>query len=256
MSRGQPRSTGFLAPLLGFVALCAAAAILEGLIRCDIIRRFIIPLPSDILASFGRIIMEEDILNRFLLTALEGIAAAILLTVMGVPLGLLLYRNLLLRQAIEGWVPAFAAAPLILAYPLFLVIFGRSSLTIIMLGFASGVAPVILKTLEGLTGTRQVYLNVGRSLNVRPWEQFFLIQMPAALPTIFVGLRLGVIFALINIVGLEFLINLGGLGQLINELAERYDLPATYAAIFFVVLISVGLFVALDGIEKWLKPGT
>jgi ABC-type nitrate/sulfonate/bicarbonate transport system permease component len=52
-----------------------------------------------------------------------------------------------------------------------------------------------------------------------------------------VGLRLGLIFALINIVGVEFLINFGGLGHLINELAERYDLPGTYAAICFVVLV-------------------
>ena len=41
---------------------------------------------------------------------------------------------------------------------------------------------------------------------------------------------------MINIVGVEFLINFGGLGQLINELAERYDLPGTYGAICFVVL--------------------
>ena len=52
-------------------------------------------------------------------------------------------------------------------------------------------------------------------------------------------MRLGLIFAMINIVGVEFLINFGGLGQLINELAERYDLPGTYAAICFVVLVSV-----------------
>jgi NitT/TauT family transport system permease protein len=62
---------------------------------------------------------------------------------------------------------------------------------------------------------------------------------PPALPAIFVGIRLGLIFALINVVGVEFLINFGGLGQLINELAERYDLPGTYAAICFVVLVSV-----------------
>ena len=52
-----------------------------------------------------------------------------------------------------------------------------------------------------------------------------MILLPAALPAIFVGLRLGLVFAMINIVGVEFLINFGGLGQLINELAERYDLP-------------------------------
>jgi NitT/TauT family transport system permease protein len=70
---------------------------------------------------------------------------------------------------------------------------------------------------------------------------------------VFVGLRLGLIFALINIVGVEFLINLGGLGQLINDLAERYDLPGTWAAICFVVLVSVLFFQVLEGGERWLR---
>ena len=47
---------------------------------------------------------------------------------------------------------------------------------------------------------------------------------------------------MINIVGVEFLINFGGLGQLINELAERYDLPGTYGAICFVILASIVFF--------------
>ncbi len=67
-------------------------------------------------------------------------------------------------------------------------------------------------------------------------------------------MRLGMIFALINIVGVEFLINFGGLGQLINDLAERYDLPGTYAAICFVILVSVCFFFVTDRIEKWLRP--
>ena len=79
-------------------------------------------------------------------------------------------------------------------------------------------------------------------------------MLPAALPTIFTGIRLGLIFALINVVGVEFLINYGGLGQLINDLAERYDLPGTYAAICFVILVSVVFFLALERIERWLRP--
>src|SRR5665647_2224913 len=75
---------------------------------------------------------------------------------------------------------------------------------------------------------------------------------PRRMPTIFVGIRLGLIFALINVVGVEFLINFGGLGQLINELAERYDLPGTYAAICFVVLVSVLFFMVLEKAERWL----
>jgi NitT/TauT family transport system permease protein len=142
----------------------------------------------------------------------------------------------------------------VLAYPLFLVIFGRSALTIIMLAFLSGLPPVILKTVEGLSTTRRVLIDVGRSFKLTPSQQFWKIFLPSALPTIFVGVRLGLIFALINVVGVEFLINFGGLGQLINELAERYDLPGTYATICFVILVSVVFFVATERVERWLRP--
>jgi NitT/TauT family transport system permease protein len=134
------------------------------------------------------------------------------------------------------------------------VIFGRSATTIVMMGFTAGLAPTMLKTLEGLSGTRRVLINVGRSLNLSQSQLFWKILFPAALPTIFLGLRLGLIFALINIVGVEFLINFGGLGQLINELAERYDLAGTYASICFVILVSVCVFILTERLERWLRP--
>jgi ABC-type nitrate/sulfonate/bicarbonate transport system permease component len=67
-------------------------------------------------------------------------------------------------------------------------------------------------------------------------------------------MRLGLIFALINIGGIEYLINFGGLGQLINELSDRFDLPGTYAAILFVILISIIVFVLTERLERWLRP--
>jgi NitT/TauT family transport system permease protein len=139
-------------------------------------------------------------------------------------------------------------------YPLFLVIFGRSTTTIVMIGFVAGLAPVILKTVDGLSGTRKVLIDVGRSFKLSRSQQFWKVLLPAALPAVFVGLKLGLIFAMINIVGVEFLINFGGLGQLINELAERYDLPGTYGAILFVILASVLFFALLERIERWLRP--
>ena len=58
------------------------------------------------------------------------------------------------RRATETWIAAIASAPTVLMYPLFLVIFGRSAWTIIMMGFVAGLPPVILKTIEGLVTTR------------------------------------------------------------------------------------------------------
>jgi NitT/TauT family transport system permease protein len=240
-------------PVIGFAAFVLILAAVEVLIRVDAINRFIVPMPSDIVKSFERVILEEDIPNRFLLTAFECLSAGLLLTFVGIALGVLLHRVNLLRRACETWVAAMASAPLVLMYPLFLVIFGRSALTIIMMAFVAGLAPVILKTIEGLAGTRRVLINVGRSFKLTPTQQFWKILFPSALPAIFVGVRLGLIFALINVVGVEFLINFGGLGQLINELAERYDLPGTYAAICFVILVSILFFMATERAERWLR---
>jgi NitT/TauT family transport system permease protein len=250
----RPWSARLRAPALGLGTLLLAIVIVQVLIEAGRINRFIVPLPTQIAQSFGRVIVEENVLGRFLLTAGEALAAGVLLTVVGIGIGVLLHRFRLLRLACETWVAALASAPTVLMYPLFLVIFGRSALTIVMIGFVAALPPVILKTLEGLAGTRRVLIDVGRSFKLTPAQQFWKILIPAALPNMLVGIRLGLIFALINIVGVEFLINFGGLGQLINELAERYDLPGTYAAICFVILVSVCFFAVTGWVERWLRP--
>jgi NitT/TauT family transport system permease protein len=242
-----------LPPALGLVTFAAAILAVEVLIRAGLINRFIVPLPSEVAMAFGRVIVEEDVAGRFRLTFVEAFTAGLMITLVGVGIGFLLFRVDILRRATETWVAALASAPTVLMYPLFLVIFGRSAWTIIMMGFVAGLPPVILKTIEGLASTRRVLVDVGRSFKLSGSQLFVKILFPAALPTIFVGVRLGLIFTLINVVGVEFLINFGGLGQLINDLAERYDLPGTYAAICFVILVSVVFFVMAEWIQRWLR---
>ena len=242
--------------LVGFGTLVAAIGLMQALVQFGILNRFIVPPPSDVFLAFERVIVEEHILDRFLLTMQECVSAAALLAVFGISIGTLLYKVNILRQATETWVAAAASAPTVLMYPLFMVIFGRSATTIIMMGFVAGLPAVILKTIEGLSGTKRVLMNVGRTFKLTPWQMFWKIQFPSALPTIFTGFKLGLIFALINVVGVEFLINFGGLGQLINDLAERYDLAGTYAAICFVILVSVCFFVVVEWFERWLTRST
>jgi ABC-type nitrate/sulfonate/bicarbonate transport system permease component len=256
MSAGATIRREAVPVVFGVACLLVLVALIEVLIRAGWINPFIVPKPTDIVMSFERIIMEENILPRFFLTCGEALMASLMLSVAGISIGVLLHKSRIARLATETWVAAVASAPLVLMYPLFLVIFGRSAWTIIMIAFVSALPPVILKTLEGLSGTRPVLINVGRSFKLTPSQLYWKILFPSALPTIFVGVRLGMIFALINIVGVEFLINFGGLGQLVNELAERYDLPGTYAAICFVILVSVLFFIGTERIERWLRPGT
>ena len=250
-SLGQNRA---LPILLGASTLIGAFVALELLLRYGVVNKYVVPLPSQVLMSLERIVVEENILGRMRETAWEMFVSCIAVIILGVPLGALLYRWRPLRRAVLDWVAAMAAAPLVLAFPLFLVMFGRSATTVIVMSVITGLAPIIIKTTEGLLGVRPVLINVGRSLKMTDAQMFRMILLPAALPTIFSGIRLSWTFVLISVVGIEFLINLGGLGQLINDLAERYDLPGTYGAIGFVILVSVIFFMLLERVETWLRP--
>jgi ABC-type nitrate/sulfonate/bicarbonate transport system permease component len=243
-----------LAPIaLGLGTLLAIAALLEVLIGIDAIDRYLMPPPSEVFSAFGRLFSDENIVSRFLVTAGETLAAGLLLAIFGVGCGALLFRFVQLRRAYETWIAAFAAAPIVLSYPLFLVMTGRGSATVVLVASLAALPAVILKTLEGFSQTPSVYVLVGKSLNASRRKIFSKILFPAALPSIFVGLRLGLLFAMLNIVGVEFLINTGGLGQLVNELSERYDLAATYAAILCVVLVSVLFFMATEWLERRMR---
>ena len=128
--------------VLGLGSIAGAhPGLVEMLIRLGLINRFIVPMPSEIFLAFPRIVAEEHVLSRFLLTVAEAFSASILVTVFGVAGGVLLHRSACCGQATETWVAAVAAAPLVLIYPLYLVIFGRNATTIVMMGFTAGVAP-------------------------------------------------------------------------------------------------------------------
>ena len=137
----------WLPAALGIGSIALVIAFIEALIRLGLINRFIVPMPSEIFLAFPRIVVEENVLSRFTLTISEALSASVLVAIFGIAGGVLLHHFKLLRQATETWVAAIAAAPLVLIYPLYLVIFGRSATTIVMMGFTAGVAPTVLKTL-------------------------------------------------------------------------------------------------------------
>ena len=95
--------------LIGVAALLVALLIMELLVQFNFVSRFIVPPPSEIIGSFGRVIVEEHVFSRFLLTLGECLTAGVMLTVFGIAGGVLMHRIKILQQACETWVAAMAA---------------------------------------------------------------------------------------------------------------------------------------------------
>ena len=108
-----PAAVGLACTVLFFVAI-------EALVHSGAVNRFIVPPPSEVLGSFYRVVTEEHVFSRFLLTAGECLTAGVMLTVFGIAGGVLMHRFKLLQDACETWVAAMASAPVVLMYPLFL----------------------------------------------------------------------------------------------------------------------------------------
>ncbi len=241
-------------PLLLAATIVALGLAWQGAAAVGWLDTAIVPPPDEILSSLPLLVVEEDLVRRFATTFLEAFAAAALAIAVGVPLGLLLHRSRLAGRAFEPWVAALAAAPLVLLYPLFLVLVGRNLGTIVLMGAVAGLPAMVLKTKEGFDRTRPVLLHVMRSYGFGGRQVFWKLLVPSAVPTLANGVRLALVFALINIVGVEFLVNFGGLGQLIADLSDRYELAAMYGAVLFVILVSTCFFVLTERLERWLRP--
>ena len=242
------------AALYGLLGVALLAGFVEAVVDLGFVSPLIVPPVSSLPAAFAKLWREDLLVQPILASLAQSLAATGLAALVGLPAGYLLWRRPVLGAAYEPWFGAAFAAPIILLYPLFLVIFGRGYATTIFVGFLSGVVPVVLKTREGLIGVPAVLLNVGRSLHMGEIQMIRRIALPAAAPGIFTGLRLALIYALVNIVGLEFLIDFGGLGRVVSDMYFRYEIPAMYAAILLVVLVSLTLLQMLRGLERSLRP--
>ncbi len=240
--------------IVGLLGLLACAGVLELAVSYGLVMELVVPRPSDAILAFPEVHEEMDLVGNFLVTLGMTAAATGLALAIGIPFGYFLYRNTRYGVAYEGWLAAAFAAPTVLLYPLFLVMFGRTHLTLIAMGFIPGSIPIIIQTRQGLLGVSRTLINVGRSFNVSEREMFWKIQLPSAVPTIFTGIRIGVMYTLVNIVAIEYLIDFGGLGRIVSEMYFRFDTPGTYASIITVVLVSVLFYWGFGRVEKWLRP--
>jgi NitT/TauT family transport system permease protein len=238
----------------GLTGLLVVMVLLQAGVATRVLSPMAFAKPSDTLAAVPAVQADEDLVRGFLITLGETFAATALALAAGIPGGYLLYRREVLGRAYEGWLAAIFAAPVVLLYPLFLVIFGRGTVCLVLMGFIPAVIPILIKTREGLMTIPVTLLNVGRSFRVSGRDMVWKIMLPAALPAIFTGIRLGVMYALVNVVAIEYLADVGGLGRIVSQMAFKFDVPGTYASIACVVAVSVLFYGGFGWIERRLRP--
>ncbi len=194
-----------------------------------------------------------------LLTALTSSLRTLLLgfvtaSILGVILGLLIGRYRLVDAATDWLVNALYATPLVAVIPLVTLWFGLGDAAKLFIVTILAVFPVLINTAAGVRNVPSALIDVGAAFAANERQIFIKIILPASLPYMMTGLRLGIGRAIIGMVVAEFFTAITGLGALIVKYGNAYDTASMFVPILLLMLLGVGLTSLVRKAEAMIAP--
>jgi len=167
-----------------------------------------------------------------------GFVAAL---VVGMPVGLLLARVRMLREAFDVYIMILYATPMVALIPFILSLMGFGFAPKVLVVFLFAVFPVLYNTIEGARSIKPELLEVAHSFRSSEWALWREVMVPYTLPFTMTGVRQAIGRALVGMVAAEFFLSATGLGALIMTASQSFDTAGVFAAILIIGLLGVGL---------------
>lgn len=246
----RPAWGGRLAyPLAGFAVIVAIWQAYGELFHISTI---VLPTPQDILDASWR--HYDLLLDETWPTFFESVCGFALALVIGIPLAVCIANSRVLNLSLYPILIATQSIPKVAVAPIILVWFGLGMESKLAIAFLVAFFPIVVDTATGLRETPAGLFELGRSLRASRWQMFWKIQFPAALPFIFSGAKVAVTLAVIGAVIGEFIGSVNGLGNLLLSANSQLDGPLAWAALVWLSLLGVLLFLGVVVAQKLVMP--
>lgn len=213
----------------------------------------LVPL-SDMLTALAQGIVSGESLPHLVSSGLMIVGSFLLATVTGVLGGYVLWRFQPLQRALEPYLTSYYALPVFAFYPVLVAIFGLNRVPVVLLAWAYASVAVVTNTAIGLGSVKDVHLKAAEVYRLSRWATFRQVQLPAAAPHIFTGMKLAVTYAVIGVIASEFILATQGLGWLVSYTYNSFDLADMYASIILVMTVAVLVALAVSFVESRLWP--
>jgi NitT/TauT family transport system permease protein len=236
--------------LLRCLIVLAAIAILEALCRLGVIDRFTMPPPSRILEDLVRLLVAGKLYGAIAKTLANSAIAFVLAVVVGLAAGVVIHKFRLLREALDPLFATYYAIPVFAFYPLLIILFGLGDIPQIVIAFMMSVIAMIVNTLNGIDRVPNVLLKTARMARMSPIETALRMTLPYATPHLITGMKLALAYALIGIIGSEFIMSRGGMGFEIAFAYTNFDNAVMYPLIVIILVISIAANALIGMWEK------
>lgn len=207
--------------------------------------------------------VARDIANQYPLllrhsavTLLQIIYGFLLSIAIGMPIAFAIAFSRPLSKLLMPILVVSNSIPKVAVAPLFLIWFGFGQMTNVILAMLVAIFPIVINTALGLTQLDPDLVRLGRIMGGNPLRIFWRIRLPAALPSIFAGLKLGVTLATIGVVVGEMIAGQEGIGYLSQYAASQLLTVMTFSCIVAMSLLGVALFYIVTLVEYLVVGST
>jgi NitT/TauT family transport system permease protein len=206
--------------------------------------------PSRIVVALVTLIRNGQLFEALQLSLLGivlGFSAAI---IVGVPLGIWMGRSRTAEAALEPWVNALYVTPRVALIPLLLIWFGIGFEAQLVVIFLSSVFPLIVNSYAGVREISSNLVDTARSFCADERQLFFEVVLPASVPFIMTGLRLGIGQAVIGMIVAQMFLALSGLGKLLVNYGDFFKTDYVFAVVIVIGLLGVALTEGVQIVDR------
>jgi len=233
------------------VSVTALLAAWEGVARAGWVDPLFVPAPSAVAAALGRI--APSALAGLGDTLIKTAIAYVLSVVLGVSLGVAIGSVRPLREALSPFVVAVYGMPKILVLPWIVLILGFGTAPAILYGTIHGVFPILVLVMGGVRDVDRSLVSVARAFGASTWQLYWKVLLPAIVPTVLAGMRLGIVFCLLGVLIVEMFAGVRGMGYVLGSLANGFRAAELFAATALVSAASIASVLGLDALNERLS---
>jgi NitT/TauT family transport system permease protein len=248
----QPFSLRKLSRWLLPVSALLGLAAWQALVWAAGLPAYILPAPGQVAVRFGEALFAGRLLEHTAITLLEVLLGLALGTCTASILGYGLARSLSLEKLLSPYLVASQAIPVVAIAPLLVIWFGPGLFSKVLICALIVFFPVLVNTVVGVRAVPQNLRDLMQALRATPAQTLRHLELPAALPVLLGGLRIGATLSVIGAVVGELVGADRGLGFLINVARAQYDTALVFVAVLALVAMALVLYGVVILMEKKL----
>lgn len=250
------RRIGSSHAMVSSLSIIGGLLLWEGISRFGVDNSLFLAAPSQIFYAIWHLAMTGDLWRHIEISGIEFILGYVIACILGVAIGLLMAESDRAKNVLQPWISGIYATPTIALAPLFLLWLGIGIWSKVIVVVTLVIFTVIINTEVGLRTTSPRLIEMLQSFGARRSQIFWKVSLPSAMPFVLAGFKLGIGRGLIGVVVAELFGSRAGLGQLISQSADSFNMPNLFAAVIVLASAGIAMTAGFSWLEKRLVPWT